>query len=478
MESPNVLLVILDSVRAQNVGAYGYHRNTTPFLESYADRATVYEQARAPGIHSVASHASIWTGTHVAEHQVINHEDQLKPDTTVWESLADGGYRTGIFTTNTVVGHASNLAAKFDHEVTGSLIDKQEKLFEDAHGPADVEKHEGVVGNIRRSLEDDRPIRALLNNVHHFYLQRKGKVVDESLETSDLIEEFLSWSGESDEPWGACLNLMDAHFPYEPSPEYDHWGGEKLRELHADLDKPPANEFIQGRPWWQLEAFEHLYDGAILELDQHIETLIEGLKERNEHGNTLVVITSDHGEGFGELSRLTGRTRLVDHSWGIHEALLHVPLIVKYPEQSDQVRVSDFATLTKFNDTVEEVLEEAETSISFVPEEDVIASTQRLRESEDMIFEGSDENVNDYYGPWRTVYRNEVNKRAKYMDRGKGSKGLKVELSNVTTSLNEDVSEEIQSIFGSLNPVSVKKELSNDLTSDVEDRLTDLGYIR
>jgi len=477
MNGPNVLLLVLDSVRAKNVGLYGHHRETAPFLAEYGERATVYRQARSPGIHSVASHASLWTGAEVDEHRVIRHEDELKPGTTIWEELGEAGYETGIFTTNPVVAHASNLAEPFDTRVTDSFVDTEKKLFPSAHGPTDVQKHEGVVGNLKRCLGDDRPVRALANSAYHFVQQQRGSLEDETT-SEDLVAAFDDWTTDVDGPWAACINLMDAHFPYEPSESHDRWGGEELRALHGSFDKPPANEFIGGRPWWQLEAFEHLYDGTIRQVDAHVERIVDALADNGIHDDTLVVVTSDHGEGFGEISPLTGRTRLVDHSWGIDEELTHVPLVVKYPGQNRGEVVDELASLKAFPDTVRAALDGDVESDSFVPDGPVVASTYRLREQDAMIFDGSDEDPEDYFGPWRAVYRREDGDVYKYAKRKDDARVTRIRDAQRAARVDRDAAEVVRTTFDGLEPADIKRAEGKEISDDVEDRLTELGYIR
>lgn len=477
MALPNVLLVVLDSARARNMGTYGYHRETDPFLRSYADRATLYRQARAPGIHSVASHASLWTGEHVATHGAIRHEDELQEGTTVWEELAAEGYETGIFTTNPVVAHASNLSEPFDERVTDNYVETDEKRFPEAHGPADVVKHEGIVGNLRRCLADDRPVRSLLNSAHHFVQQWRGSGA-ESMDSTAIVDGFAEWQAATDGPWAACINLMDTHFPYEPSPEHDRWGGETLRSLHAELERPPANEFVGGRPWWQLEAFEHLYDGTIREADAHVKHIVETLREADVHDETLVVLTSDHGEGFGEISHLTGRTRLVDHSWAIHEVLTHVPLVVKYPRQEEGTVVDEPASLVGFYDTVTASIEGSASRDSFVPDGPVVASTERLLIEDDGIFDGSAESAEDYYGPWRALYRADgggVRKEAQRMDR---SITVQIETAQTARVVGEGDRGAIDAAFEAFPDGDLTTGGRQEVDAEVEEKLTELGYLR
>ncbi|WP_159904687.1 sulfatase-like hydrolase/transferase [Salinirussus salinus] len=476
MSKPNILLLILDSVRAKNVGAYGYHRETTPFLSEYATRASLYQQARSPGIHSVASHASLWTGTHVEGHQIVQHEDEIKPNTTIWEELSKEGYETGIFTTNPVVAHASNLSEQFDKRVTDEFVDTERKLFSDAHGPADVAKHEGVIGNLKRCLHDEHPTHAFLNNVHHFVLQQRSGFT-ESVESSEVVKAFQQWRTNGSGPWAACINLMDAHFPYEPTEEYNQWGGEELVALHQNLDGPPVTEFISGRPWWQLEAFEHLYDGTILQLDSYVEKIISFLKNIDEHDDTLVVITSDHGEGFGEVSRLTNRTKMVTHSWGIHEVLTHVPLVVKYPDQNSSQVISQPASLVAFPKTVRAAVERGTDYDSFVPEGPVITFTTRLRQGDDELFDDSKENADDYYGPWRAVYTQAGKTLYKYIER-------RGDYTSVCLNQNDEemegkkIKKKIEEASSSVREKeNVKKKEASDTVPEVEQRLSELGYL-
>jgi arylsulfatase A-like enzyme len=96
---PNILLVVLDSVRASNLSLYGHVYQTSPFLSTVAMDFSVYTNARSPSIGSRPSHASLFTGHHAAE-TGISGGRRLKPDTTIWEELQDDGYDTAVFSDN------------------------------------------------------------------------------------------------------------------------------------------------------------------------------------------------------------------------------------------------------------------------------------------------------------------------------------------------------------------------------------------
>jgi arylsulfatase A len=295
----NFLLVVLDSVRAANCSLYGHPRHTTPTLESLAEEATVYEQARAPSNWSLPSHVSLFTGLPTSAHRVTVH-DALEPGHTVWDDFASAGYDTGLFTENGfVASHPVGLDEPFETVVT----------VPDGEYP-----------------EGQRP--------DGFY----------------YADAMLDWTSDRDE-WAVCLNLMDAHRPYEPAPEYDHWGDRDARRLQADL--PIRWEFpVHGGevPYWQLAGLEALYDGGIRQADAVLGSVLECLRTRDEFDDTLLVVCGDHGEGFGEYGKLSGQPRAAAHIVPTTESLLHVPLVVKQPRQRESRTVTDPAALTAVRD--------------------------------------------------------------------------------------------------------------------------------
>ncbi|MFC7196163.1 sulfatase-like hydrolase/transferase [Halosimplex aquaticum] len=315
MDPPNVLLVVLDSARARNCSLYGHDNETTPFLSEFADDAVTFEQARAPSVHSISSHASIFTGYHTEEHDVTEHKSFVRPEATVWHRIAaEHGYETGLFTPNVIVAQTSNLGDVFDTCVGPKRA--KFRLFDDALAPLDVQGRLSPKEYAREALGHDKPIRSLLNGVYK-KLESRGGSHDPTSEGGDVyVDEFLSWADERSGPWAACLNLMDSHTPFEPDPEYDNWSddaAERARErVHDDEVPEPFTDAF----WEHLADLEPLYDGTIRQADAAVERLVEALDERGLLDETTVVVTSDHGEGFGERTELDPDVRLRHHSWG------------------------------------------------------------------------------------------------------------------------------------------------------------------
>jgi len=474
MNSPNVLLVILDSVRAKNMSLHEYGARTTPFLERFADEAEVYEQARAPSIHSVSSHASIFTGYHVPEHGVTKHESELDPKSTIWHELAnDYEYETGIFTPNVVVSVSSNLVEPFQ-TVDGPRQDPGHRYFESGIAPSDIEGHQTNREYLTRCFNSDAPLRSVINGLYFQYYDGGTDTEDES--ATEYIDSFLDWSGARDGPWAACLNLMDAHYPYEPDEEHDYWGGDELQDLHDSLPAPPSREIATDGDWWKLRAVESLYDGCIRQLDAAMEYLTAALRERGDLEETLLVITSDHGEGFGERSRIDPSVQVADHSWGISEVQTHVPLVVKRPGESDGGVENRLASLTRFPDVVR--AEVADERGSFTVDDYAIAMTHRLEQPERVLPAACPDRAK-YGGPWRAVYRQDGDDVRKDADHGSRARTIQIENAQVSYP-RDDERPSLGPVYDSFENKGVRKDEGGDeaLDDDVEQQLEELGYLR
>ncbi|MEZ3115641.1 sulfatase-like hydrolase/transferase [Halobaculum sp. MBLA0147] len=479
---PNVLLVVLDSVRAGNTSLHGHEHETTPFLESFAETATVYEQARSPGTWSLPSHASMFTGYDVVEHEVTRAKHALEPGHTIFERLRDDHeYRTGVFSENTwITDMAVGLKDAFD-TVEGA----RNLPYPDAIDPSNFVLSEGqgqYAAYLRRCLADDHPIQSLANGVvtklAWDYPQYLPDALSASTPASVYADLFLDWTAETDAPWAACVNFMDGHLPYEPDPEHDQWGGETLRELQDEMGDQ-VWEFNGGRrPWWQRRALEGLYDGTIHQMDTQLRRVIETLADRGELDDTLVVVTADHGEGFGEPSRVRPGARVAAHGAGIHEALLHVPLVVRPPGGTDGDRVESAATLTRFPTAVERLLADEWTRDVFCPDGLVVASSHGLEEP-------MEERASRYCGD---LWRFNGDARAVYSDDGDAvrkdvtwrSEAATVRCWDAKTGRRveeTDAAERVGSVFDERESLGVRTgDGGGPVDEATQRRLEDLGY--
>jgi arylsulfatase A-like enzyme len=309
--SPNVLVIVVDTLRADHVSSYGYQRSTTPEIDALAKQGTLFENAISTCSWSLPSHVSLLTGRYVFEHGVGNVERMplfgpsgrnFNGFPTLGEELERDGYRTGAFSANRVYfSHSLGFGRGFIH-------------FEDYfHSPADafVRTLFGrEFARIYLSRSDKSLVRrtlrglgftAVLNRDTEGWGSRGG-ARSVRKPASVVNEETLRWiDRDRQRPFFAFLNYIDVHNPYG-----------------QPMDSP--------KPAWDAGSSVDQYDAGVRYADENIGRLMRELEQRGLASNTLVVITSDHGESLGDHG-------LTYHGAALYWELIHVPLIVWYPGQ-------------------------------------------------------------------------------------------------------------------------------------------------
>lgn len=315
--APNVLFIVLDTVRAASLSLYGYTRPTTPHLEKLATRSIVFERVWSTAPWTLPSHASMFTGHYPYEMSAnwLTPLDATYP--TLAEVLRTQGYVTSGFVANRLYGtYESGLNRGFIH-------------YEDYPISPEVVAHSSwlarmSITQLRESLRYHRP------------LGWKTAV--------DINRDFLAWlSSQGQRPFFAFLNYMDAHEPYLPPPPFDTQFGPK---------KPWAT--LSRRQQWsaqELQAEIASYDGAIAHLDHHLGLLFEELHKRGVLDNTLLIVTSDHGELLGEHG-------LLGHGNSLYRPLLEVPLLISFPSHLPiGRRVRELVSLRNLPATLMDILQ-------------------------------------------------------------------------------------------------------------------------
>lgn len=472
MSQPNILLVVLDSVRAKNISLHNYPVQTTPYLEQFAEKYTYYTQARSPGIHSIASHASIFTGLEVEEHRLFEHESRLASDASIWTELEqEYDYQTGLFTPNVVLTESSNLSDHFSH-VKGP---KRFTRPEDGLRLTDFEGDLTKSAFIRAALTHPKPLKSIMNGFRYFTKDYEASHDPENERADVYVSEFCNWANEATRPWAACINLMDAHYPYDAQPEFRSYNDPKLRDLLKEFDGAMSYEILPDERWWILDALEYLYNECIRQVDAAVESLIHKLKNIGQFENTLIIITSDHGEAFGEFSQVSPSVRLCDHGWGIHEVQTHIPLLVKRPNHTEQSVIRKLATLSEFPNVVRSVLSNNSTQSFVTDSGKVISSTYRVPEPGDTLPDVP--NKGDYIGPWRAVYQESPQGLIKKSTHGKDGATIHIQSAQEEYVASRDYPKDVDEEFSSLTDANVKLGLE-DTDDRVEDRLESLGYLR
>jgi arylsulfatase A-like enzyme len=301
----NVVLITLDTVRAANLSLYGYSRPTTPALDAFAARGVVFDHAFSTAPWTLPSHGGLFTGRWPHELSASYTTPLDRTHLTLAEYFGRRGYRTAGFAAN--LGYCS-------HE-TG--LGRGFQRYEDY--PRSLGQV-AASSTLVRTIADNFRLRWLLGTDEH--LNR--------VPARTINRRFLEWlPADDDRPFFAFLNYFDAHEPYLPPPPFDRrFGPGRARGRHSPLHHWLWNPSVAHGNMGPAERQEELdaYDGALAALDQSLGALMHHLRAQNLLGNTIVVITSDHGEEFGEHG-------VYDHGYSLYRASLHVPLIIVAPDR-------------------------------------------------------------------------------------------------------------------------------------------------
>jgi len=295
--APNVVLIILDTVRAWNLSLYGYGKPTTPNLARRAADGVRFARAFATAPWTLPTHASLFTGREAHQLSASWYTPLDDSTPTLAEAFRAAGYRTGGFVAN----------LPYTSRETG--LDRGFSHYEDYPvSPRQLAASASLV----RAVSGNRTIRSWIGT--HQLLVRKH--------APQVTTALLDWVDQApQQPFFAFLNYYDAHQPYVPPPE------QLARFLPAGVQpqEEPIRRTSPDQTWDPLVLAGAVasYDAAIADLDREMERLFTELEKRGLLGNTVVVITSDHGEEFGEHG-------LIDHGSSLNRAALEVPLIFWY----------------------------------------------------------------------------------------------------------------------------------------------------
>jgi arylsulfatase A-like enzyme len=310
---PNLVLIVMDTVRADHVSVLGYERDTTPNLKRLAGDSVVYTNALSASDITITSHASLFTGMYPSWHgaycqppEAVYGRELTKEYPTLAEVLRANGYET--------LGVAANLYLRADFGL--------ERGFDQFRIPrpvpllADETRH-----LLRRRLR--RGLSFAVDTAQFDRLYSLGEDIDAALFSS------LQQRTKPGAPLFVFLNYMDAHFPYVPPAPYNaSFPGKRPRITQDDLEQEQTLiSHGQGQPAGYRPHCISQYDGGIAYEDAQIGKVIDWLKRESAYDNTMIVVASDHGESFGERHR-------VGHANSPYQNLLHVPLMIKYPRSA------------------------------------------------------------------------------------------------------------------------------------------------
>lgn len=342
---PDVILITMDTVRADHLSLYGYARDTSPVLQEFARQATVFRHAISAGDMTLSSHASIFTGLYPSQHGAhwqlgkaeggvaLGDEFGLTlpgGSLTLARILLKNGYRTaGIGANRTYLQHAFHLDQGFQYyDIPNPMLvfDRREYFYLRTHLARLLAYFSP------REMSDLVYVRAEEINSRAFRLLTKAK--------------------EQGGPLFLFLNYMDAHQPYFPPAPYDtKYPGKDCSFTTARYRSLEFQVLSQVRSYTSADRKRDLsqYDGGIAYIDSKLGQIFGKLKELGLYDNSLIIVTSDHGQSFGE-------KKLFGHGSSVYQDQVHVPLIIKYPgTKKAQIR-DDLASHVDLLPTILDVL--------------------------------------------------------------------------------------------------------------------------
>ncbi|HZM27011.1 MAG TPA: sulfatase-like hydrolase/transferase [Gemmatimonadales bacterium] len=307
--APNVLLLILDTVRAANLSLYHYPRPTTPELERFALGGTVFERAFAAAPWTLPSHASIFTGQWETSLQVDDRHRLAPNYPTLAEAMHARGYATAAFVSNARwAGWESGFTRGFER-----YDDHPISLWTALNAAAFGKQ---IYRRIRPLLA---PKLTRLPVLWRLRLPQS----DHHRSAEDISRAFLAWvDRDQARPFFAFLNFMDAHLPYTAPDSFRFRFRSALPRLpsrYAWSETPP----VRLTPT-DLRPKLDMYDGSIAYLDSQLGRLFDELERRELLDNTIVIVTADHGDEFAEHG-------VVDHGSTLYRFALQVPLVIRFP---------------------------------------------------------------------------------------------------------------------------------------------------
>ena len=300
--TPNVMIVVLDTVGANHLTHYGYERPTSLKYASFAEQGVTFDHAIAPASWTLPSHATFFTGRQVHEHGAWRQGlDDTYP--TLAEFLYEEGFATAGFSANTNYADSS-------HGVARGF-----EVFQDFFSnPVDAASRTSVGDLVAKNL----------SSVGYYNIAGRKSA-------AEVNREFTGWLGaHSGRKFFAFLNYFDAHGPYFPPYPYDRWFTDTPSSVHLINNILIEDDWEIRTPGKTEVAFEVAsYDGAIAYMDAQLGELVASLRASGVLDDTLMIVLSDHGESF-VAHELHGK-KYFGHGHTLYRDLLRVPLSIRYP---------------------------------------------------------------------------------------------------------------------------------------------------
>ncbi len=288
----NVVLISIDTLRADHLPCYGYEKNTTQNICRFAENSVLFENAYSHASNTIPSLRAIMSGKTVSNPDarwIVSFYEKQK---FLAELLNETGYLTAGFTDNYALGNTPD-------------------------------------------SKKDRSVSMLMRGFDYFVNEGTTRF---NVTSNVLTDDVTKWLDENHEKkmflW---VHYMDPHFNYNPLPEFESkfgFSNKTCGRVTNGYDIVEIRKVVGNLTEDEIDCLISLYDAEISYTDEYIGKVLDKINSLGLDNKTLVIITADHGEEFRE------RT-MIDHGFTVYNEVTHVPLIIKYPSMHYPVRISD-----------------------------------------------------------------------------------------------------------------------------------------
>jgi arylsulfatase A-like enzyme len=346
---PNVLLITVDSLRADHLHCLGYHREISPNIDNLAAEGVMFSQAVSNGASTHTAFPSIITSSYPLMYDDLPHFSKFRK--TIAEILSQDGYYTGAFNSNPFLSEWHSYPRGFE---TFEGINWQDLVNETAK----VERTKVSTEKVRNALIKYPKICALLRGILKikYKISSIGKyppLLKPLYQKGSIINAgAISWLNKHSNNFFLWVHYMDVHHPYVPRARF-------IRELRfrpvkrrkiALRHREYINEINQDKySSRELQDLINLYDGGIKYTDELLGQLIAELKRVDIYKNTLIIITADHGDEFMEHGGYS-------HLGKLYDEIIRVPLIMMGPGIPKGLLIDNQVSLLDLAPTIIDIL--------------------------------------------------------------------------------------------------------------------------
>lgn len=314
-ELDNIVLLSADSLRFDRIHAIRNGEPLTPNIDELAEESIEFNPGVAPGPSTRDTMPSMLTGQYPSEFDEYGLPRPGTRPLTIAEELSDRGFETAGLSHNNFTSRRYNMDRGFE-------------FFDDVSEEARKENDRGAWRLYVRDLIEDTPLMDLVGHANNLTMEYLGRSLYMRNEAAEgITDRALDWMESTDDERFLWVHYMDTHHPYL-SPEHiqETFGRTYSREHIKKLSQKTRSAQDQITEE-DIPDMEYVYDCTVRYVDEQIGRVVDQLKSEGEFENSLIVVTGDHGEGFGEF----GKFGHADELW---DTLVAVPLIVYHPHVS------------------------------------------------------------------------------------------------------------------------------------------------